>query len=65
MKVNAKLWEAIREKNLTQKDFAALVGDNPTAVSQIITGVRVPDELRKIKYARALGVPKETLFGEE
>ncbi len=64
MKVNAKLWEAIRDNGLTQKDFAALVADSPTTVSQIVTGIRRPDELRKIKYARALGIPKEKLFGE-
>ena len=64
MKVNAKLWEAIRNRGLHQQDLAKIVGDDPSVVSRIVNGVWNPDEERKIRYARALGVKVEQLFGE-
>ena len=64
MSVNQKLWAAIREKGLKQKDFARLVGDDPSIVSRIITGQYNVDELRMLRYARALGLKPEELFPE-
>jgi len=62
--MNFKLLKAIREKGLTQRDFALLVDDHESVVSRIITGVWVPDEIRKLKYARILGRKPKELFGE-
>jgi transcriptional regulator with XRE-family HTH domain len=64
MKVNAKLWEAIKSRGLMQQDLARIVGDDPSVVSRIVNGIWNPDEARKIRYARALGVRVDQLFGE-
>lgn len=55
------------ELNLTQPEFAALVGDNMDAsdVSQLERGkVGLPKPPRMIALARALGVPVVTLYVE-
>jgi len=64
MRVNAKLWEAIKNRGLQQQDLARIVGDDPSVVSRIVNGVWNPNEERKIRYARALGVKVEQLFEE-
>ena len=64
MKVNAKLWEAIKSRGLMQQDLAKIVGDDPSVVSRIVNGVWNPNEERKIRYARALGMKVEQLFEE-
>ena len=63
MKPRAKLWSAIREQGLTQKEFSQLVGDAAAVVSRIVTGQLIPTTLRKIKYAKALGKSVKQLFG--
>ncbi len=45
MKVNVALWAAIKEKGLRQKDFARLVGDDPSVVSRIINGQWNADDI--------------------
>ena len=62
MKPNSKLWAAIRERGMLQKTFAKIVGDDPSVVSRIITGQWNPDQMRKARYARALGLKVEELF---
>jgi transcriptional regulator with XRE-family HTH domain len=59
------LLKAIRCKGLRQKDFAKLVGDDPSVVSRIINGTWRPDEERKIRYAKALKCRPEDLFSAE
>jgi transcriptional regulator with XRE-family HTH domain len=60
--MNFELYKAIREKGLRQRDFARLVGDHESVVSRIVNGVWIPDELRKVRYARALGRKPDEVF---
>jgi len=60
-----KLFLAIREGGLTQRDFAKLVGDNETVISRAVRGTWNLDEARKLRYARALRMKVEDLFGED
>lgn len=64
MTPNGKLWAAIRERGMLQKDFARIVGDDPSIVSRIVTGQWNPDAQRKARYSRALGMSVEDLFEE-
>lgn len=64
MKPREKLWAAIREEGLTQDEFSRIVGDDPAVISRIVTGQLVPSEVRKIKYAKALGKKVEEIFSE-
>jgi|APSaa5957512622_1039677.scaffolds.fasta_scaffold61531_3 transcriptional regulator with XRE-family HTH domain len=63
--MNYALFRAIRENGLRQRDFAQLVGDHESIVSRIVNGVWNPDEIRKIRYAKALGHKPEDLFPNE
>lgn len=47
---------------MLQKDFARIVGDDPSIVSRVVTGQWNPDVQRKARYARALGMKVEDLF---
>ena len=62
--MNFKLLIAIREQGLRQRDFAKLIGEDETILSRVINGHWNPDELRKIKYAKALKMRVEDLFSE-
>lgn len=62
MKMNVKLLLAIRGQGLTQREFSRLVGDHESVVSRIVNGVWVPDEMRKIRYAKALRKRVDDLF---
>ena len=64
MHFNLKLWIAIKEKGLTQKEFAKLVGDHFTFVSRVVNGWINLDEKRKAKYAQVLGQKVDHLFGK-
>jgi len=64
MAYNAKLLKAIRENGWYQKDFARIVGDDPSIVSRIITGQWNMDEGRKVRYARVLRKNVKELFGD-
>lgn len=64
MKPNAKLWAAIRQRGMLQKDFARIVEDDPSIVSRIVTGQWNPDPQRKARYARALGMEVKEIFEE-
>jgi transcriptional regulator with XRE-family HTH domain len=60
--INFKLLKAIKERGLLQRDFAQLVGDDPSTVSRIINGVWIPDRMRQLKYARTLGLGVRDIF---
>jgi transcriptional regulator with XRE-family HTH domain len=64
MKPRQELWAAIRTANLTQDEFAKIVGDDPAVVSRIVTGQQEPTAVRKIRYAKALGKRVGELFTE-
>jgi transcriptional regulator with XRE-family HTH domain len=60
--MNYKLLIAIKEKGLTQREFAKLVGDHESIVSRIVNGQWNADEMRKIKYAKILGLKQTQIF---
>ena len=62
VRINAALWAAIREKGLWQKDFARVVGDDPSVVSRVINGWYNLDPIRQASWARVLGRKPEELF---
>jgi transcriptional regulator with XRE-family HTH domain len=60
--MNFALLRAIKENGLTQKDFSTIVGDDPSIVSRIVNGIWNPDDMRKIRYAKALKKRVKDLF---
>ncbi len=62
MTENLKLLMAIREKGLTQKQFAKLVGDPETSISRVVRGYFNLDDQRKRRYAEALGKRVADIF---
>ncbi len=60
--MNFELLKAIKEKGLTQRDYAEIVNDHESVVSRIVSGIWNPDAMRKVKYAKALGKRVEELF---
>jgi len=63
-KQNNKLFVAIREEGLTQKDFAKIVGVTPAYVSNVVNGWFLLNERKQISWARALGRPAAEIFPE-
>jgi len=59
---NINFLKAIRERNLSQKEFARLVGDHETLISRVVRGHWNLDEERKIRYAKVLNKKPEELF---
>ena len=57
-----ELLKAIRESGLRQRDFARVVGDHESLISRVVNGVWNLDEIRKTRYAKALGKRVEDLF---
>ena len=62
---NVRLVAAIKERGLTQLDFAKIVGDDPSVVSRIINGRWNADQMRKRKYSRALRMKPDDLFPDQ
>jgi transcriptional regulator with XRE-family HTH domain len=60
--MNFKLLQAIRENGLTQREFAAIVGDHESVVSRIVNGTWNLDQAGKIRYAKALKRKPGDLF---
>lgn len=60
--MNWELLRAIKEKGLSQRDFSKVVGDHESVISRIVNGIWVPDQKRKLKYAKALRKKAEELF---
>jgi transcriptional regulator with XRE-family HTH domain len=65
MKPNAKLWAAIKERGLNQRQFSHLVKNHESVVSRIVTGQWHIDEERKFRYAKVLRVSADELFPDE
>ena len=61
---NWNLLRTMKEAGLTQRDVARLVGEHESILSRMVNGSFVPDERRKILYARALGKKPQELFGD-
>lgn len=53
---------ALKKKGLTQRQFAKLVGDHETIISQVVNGWRNLDNKRMNRYAAVLGEDSATLF---
>ena len=62
MKQNINLLAAIREKGLSQNEFALMVGDHFSLVSRVVRGWFNLDDARKAKYAEVLGKKQSELF---
>ncbi|BBO76922.1 hypothetical protein DSCW_43390 [Desulfosarcina widdelii] len=62
IKPNGRLWQAVKEKGLTQRDFAKLVGEHFTRVNMVINGRINLTEKQQQKYAAALNMRRERLF---
>ena len=62
VKYNIQLLTALKEKGLTQKEFAEIVGDHPTFVSKVVNGWANLDVPRQRLYAKALKKPVKELF---
>ena len=60
--VQVNLLIALRVLGLKQKDFAKLVGQHPSVISRVITGVYNLNRDQEEIYANALGVPRDELF---
>ena len=53
----------LKERQMTQKDFAATIHTQPNTLSQWVNGKRQPDPETWIKLSKALGVPVDYLIG--
>ena len=62
MNIRFNLLKKIKENGLHQKDFAELVGDDPSVVSRVINGVWNPGPLRKARYAKVLRCKPDEIF---
>lgn len=60
--IRFELLKSIREKGLSQRDFAKIVNQHESKVSRIITGEWNPNTETKIKYSKALGKKVEDIF---
>jgi transcriptional regulator with XRE-family HTH domain len=60
-----ELLKAIKEKNLTQRDFARLVNEHESVISRIVTGTWNPDNRQKLHYSKVLGRKVNELFPAE
>lgn len=63
--MNWELLKAIKEKGLTQREFAQIVGEHESVVSRIVNGTWIADKKRQIRYAKALKRKPEELFRRE
>lgn len=57
-----ELLKAIKELNLTQREFVKLVNEHESIISRIVTGTWNPDAIQRLRYAKALGKKPEQLF---
>jgi len=60
--MNWELFKELKQRRITQSEFAKMVGDHPSVVSRVVTGVWNLDPVRKEVYARTLGKKPEELF---
>jgi transcriptional regulator with XRE-family HTH domain len=64
-KVREKLRRAWRESGLPQYKVAALTGISPTQFSELLGGVRVPNDEQEAALEKFFKIPKEELFPHE
>lgn len=62
---NIRLLGAIRELGYRQKDFAQIIGESPSKISEVINGRRNLDLGHQIRWAKALGKPVDAVFGDD
>ena len=62
VQVNFSLLVAIRAQGLKQMEFAKIVGQDPSVVSRVISGVYNLNEEWEERYAKALNMKREDLF---
>ena len=60
--MNWALLKAIKDRGLTQRDFARLVNENESIVSRVINGIWNPDRTRQLRYAKVLKKSVKSLF---
>lgn len=63
--MNFDLLKAIKEKGLSQKDFAYLAKDHPSVVSRVISGKQQISRHKQLRYAKALRQRPEDLFRDK
>ncbi|WP_419659685.1 putative DNA-binding protein, lambda repressor-like [Desulfosarcina variabilis str. Montpellier] len=62
MNYNIKLFAAIKRSGLSQKEFARIIGEQPSTVSRVINGWFNLNDHGKAKYAHFLGCDVEEIF---
>ena len=60
-----KILQLLKERNMTQKEFAQKVGISEVSMSRYITNQRTPKGTTVLNMARVLGVTPEELLGYE
>lgn len=60
--MNRELKATIFLKYGTQEDFAAAIGENPSVVSKVVRNRRKLSNVKKAKWARALGCKPDRIF---
>ena len=64
MNFNVKLLGALKERGISQRGFARMVGEPEAKVSRVINGLWNIDQANKQKYAKVLGLHVEDIFPE-
>lgn len=62
VRANLNLVVALRRRGMSQKILAELVGQHPSVVSRVVSGVYNLDEEQERLYAEVLGMRREDLF---
>lgn len=65
MSLGAKIATALKERRMTQKQLADLVGTSESAMSKYIKGERMPRAEILANIATALGTTSEALLGKQ
>ena len=63
--VNNKIYELLKQKNMTQKELAMITGLTESAISHYIKGDRVPRGVNLKKIADALNVTTDEILNIE
>jgi len=62
LEANLELKIAILRSGRKAYEVAGALGWSATKISQIVTGIYIPDEAEKIRIANVLGVPVQEIF---
>lgn len=60
-----RIYELLKQKNITQKKLSEETGITESAISRYIKGERTPRGANLIKIARALGVTTDEIFNKD